>query len=95
MTPTPPDQQPPIPQVDTTKRYDIYCHEAGHRIVVYRNARFVAARKLFSSAQKFDLMADFYEIELATGKTIFVMRHSVMTFCEPGVDPGAEVISSR
>jgi len=94
MTPT----QPPeisVPQIDTAKRYDIYCHEAGYRIVVYRNARFAAIRRLLSSAQKFDVMADFYELELTSGKTLFVMRHSVMKFCEPGVDPGAEVISSR
>jgi hypothetical protein len=84
-----------VPQIDTAKRYDIYCHEAGYRIVVYRGARFAGFRRLFPPAQKFDVLADFYELELANGKAIFVMRHSVMKFCEPGIDPGAEVVSSK
>jgi len=94
MTPTQPPEAP-VPLIDTAKPYDIYCHEAGQRIVVYRSARFATIRRLFSSSQKFDVMADFYELELTTGKNIFVMRHSVIKFCEPGIDPGEEVVTSR
>lgn len=76
--------------IDASKRYDIYCHEAAQKFVVYRNARFLTNRRLFSSENKFDLMAEYYELELANGKSIFVRRHNVVKFCEPGVDASGE-----
>ena len=94
---TPPDQkpsEPSVPPVDTSKRFDVYCHELGQRIVVYRNARFKGIQRLLSS-QKFDVMSDFYELELASGQSIFISRMSVRMFCEHGVEPGEQVIVSK
>jgi hypothetical protein len=42
----PPPSPRPGPQVDTSKRYDIYCSEPGRGIVVYRNALFKGSLNL-------------------------------------------------
>jgi len=97
MTPTPPDQksaETPLQQIDTAKRYDIYCAEMGQRIVVYRNAKFKCVQRLLS-AQKFDVMSDFYELELASGQSVFVSRHSLIKFCEQGVQADSEIVSMK
>jgi len=94
---TPQDPKPPetpVPAVDTSKRFDVYCHELGQRIVAYRNVRFKGVQRLLST-QKFDVMSDFYELELASGQSIFISRMSVRMFCEHGIEPGEEVIASR
>jgi hypothetical protein len=85
-------QDPKSDPVDTSKRYDVYCSERNAEGVVYRNARFKGLKGLFQSRQ-FDFMSQFIELEQADGKAIFLSRHSVIKFCEPGVTPGDEKIS--
>lgn len=88
----PPEMKPTraeIESVDTSKRYDIYCSERDHAVVVYRNARFKALRKLFPE-NPHDLTCCYYEIEQADGTTVFVSRFSVVKFCEPGTVPKTE-----
>src|SRR5262245_46798061 len=38
-----PDPQPPQRQIDTSKRYDVYCVGVNRAVVVYRNALFKGA----------------------------------------------------
>ena len=93
--PNPPEPgsfDPDDKQIDTGRSYDIYCEES-RRIVVYRNARFKHRRELWRT-HEFDRHGQFIELELANGKTLFIRRHSVLKFCEPGADVGPEVISA-
>jgi len=97
MTPTPPDPksaETPLPQVDTSKRYDVYCAEMGQRIVVYRNVQFKSIQRLIST-QKFGVMSDFYELVQANGQSVFVTMHAVIKFCEHGVEPVLELVASK
>jgi ATP-dependent Clp protease ATP-binding subunit ClpA len=90
-TAEPQKPEPPKPKfesVDTSKRYDVYCSERNQE-VVYRNALFKGAKKLFQ-LREYAVLADFLEIEQADGKTIFVARASVVKFCEPEGMPGSE-----
>jgi hypothetical protein len=94
---TPPDPKSAevsVPPVDTSKRFDVYCREVGERTIVYRNARFKGVQRLLST-QKFDVMSDFYDLELAGGQSIFISRMSVFKFCEHGVEPVAEVVAQK
>jgi hypothetical protein len=80
--------------INTSMRYDVYCSERSQGVVVYRNARFMGIKKLYQGRQ-FDFMSDFIELEQADGKVIFLSRNSVIKFCEHGITPNTETISSR
>jgi hypothetical protein len=80
--------------IDTSKRYDVYCIERNQEVVVYRNARFKGVKKLYQVRQ-YDFMSEFMELEQADGQTIFLSRNLVIKFCEHGVIPKAETISSK
>lgn len=82
----------PAQQIDTGKRYDVYCGEQSQRIVVYRNSLFKGRRTLFDG-QKFDFSTRFVELELADGRAVFLSWHSIIKFCEPGAEPVVEVVS--
>jgi len=96
-----PPPNPPAPgsfdpndeHIDTSRSYDIYCEEA-RRIVAYRNARFKRRRELWRT-HEVDRYGQFLELELASGKTLFIRRHSVLKFCEPGADAGPEVVEEE
>jgi hypothetical protein len=81
-----------IEEVDITKRYDVYCREHSQE-VIYRNVLFKGVRKLFPDA-KYDSGSKFVEIELADKQIIFIARYTVMKFCEHGVRPASEDLSS-
>jgi hypothetical protein len=83
-----------LPQIDTSKRYDVYCAEGWQRLVVYRNVRFKSIQRLLS-AQKFDVLADFVELEQVDGKSFFITKQGLTRFCEHGVEPTVEVITVR
>lgn len=70
-------------EVDIGKRYDIYVAETPARIVVYRNA-FFRGMKLLGEHGRFDLRAEFVEIEQSNGQTVFVRRYSIVKFCDVG-----------
>jgi hypothetical protein len=90
----PEPDQPKQDSIDTSKRYDVYCTERNQEIVVYRNAQFIGIKRLYQTAQ-YDIMSQFIELEQAEGQTIFLARSSVIKFCEHGVTPGAETISTK
>ncbi len=80
--------------VDTSKRYDVYCMERDHEIVVYRNALLKGVKTLFQTDQ-FDRSSQFIELEQANGQTMFLAKNSLIKFCEHGVASGAETISNE
>ena len=83
--------QTTLPQIDTSKRYDVYCHEAYGRIVVYRNAKFKALWRLLSTS-KIDI-SDYFEIEQTNGQSVYVARMGIFKFCETGVVMTAEELT--
>jgi len=80
--------------IDTSKRYDVYCTERNQEIVVYRKALFKGIKRLYKTHQ-YDFMSAFMELEQEDGQTIFLARSSVIKFCEHGVMPSAETISTK
>ena len=94
MTPNPPpslsDHGPPI---DTSKRYDVYCHEPARGVVVYRNALFKGTGHLLPSTGGRVTHQDFVELEQANGQTIFLTRHCIFRFCAPGTSIVAEAVT--
>jgi hypothetical protein len=72
-------------EIDTSKRYDVFCAERGQE-VVYRNARFKGRGALLPRGQH-DFATEFIELEQADGKTIFIARSSIIKFCEHGEAP--------
>jgi hypothetical protein len=81
----------PLPEIDLSRRYDIYVAEMGRRIIVYRGASFRGMRGLERSG-RFDISAEFYEIEQANGEVVFIRRHNVLKFCEPGTKLVEEIV---
>ena len=80
--------------IDINKRYDVYCCERDHRIVVYRNALFRGVRALYRRNQ-FDTFSEYIELEQSNGQTIFIQRHGIVSFCEPGTELTAEMVTRK
>jgi hypothetical protein len=70
-------------EIELGKPYDIYVSETNQNIFVYRSALFRGVRSLARIARH-DFVADFMEIEQSNGVSVFVQRHSIIKFCEPG-----------
>lgn len=85
-------ETPGSDDVDTDKPYDIYVEEGHKRVVVYRRAKFLGIKKLLTSGRIGEFRADFIEIELENGNTLFVRKFNVLKFCEPGSDVGGEML---
>ena len=92
--PQDPKEPQPESEVDTTKRYDVYCSRFNQETVVYRNVLFKGTKTLFSTGQ-FDMMSQFLELEHANGVRVFINRHGITGFCEHGKSLGAEVTGER
>ncbi len=92
-----PSTKPPElePQIDTSRRYDVYCAEPNGRIVVYRNALFKGAGSLLLSPGTRTGCSQFVELEQANGQTVFISRGSIFRFCEPGAVLTAEAITPK
>ena len=96
MTPNPPPSLPEQgPQIDTSQRYDVYCHEPVRGVVVYRNALFKGTSLLLPSTGGRVVHQDFLELEQANGQTIFLTRHSIFRFCAPGTSIVAEAVTQK
>ena len=76
--------EPEPPQIDTGKRYDVYCIEPNRQSVVYRHARFKGAATLLPHPGGRMHYPDYVELEQANGRSIFLPRSSIFRFCEPG-----------
>jgi hypothetical protein len=83
-----------FPQIDTEKKYDVYCSERNQQVVVYRNALFKGRKRLMSTRQH-DIGAEFIELEQSNGQMVYLGLHTVFKFCEPGVEPNAEVVAPK
>lgn len=83
----------PGPQIDTQKRYDVYCIEPSREVVVYRNALFKGASSLLPGSGGRIVHQDFVELEQANGQPIFISRSSIFRFCEPGTSIVAESLT--
>jgi ATP-dependent Clp protease ATP-binding subunit ClpA len=77
-------------EIDTGKRYDVYCAERNQKVVVYRNALFKGVKKPFPHNQF--LPDAFVELEQANGQSVFVSRYSIVKFCPHGTIPDAESV---
>ena len=85
-----PDPESPTPdekRVDTNKRYDVYCSQWQHRIVLFRNVLFKRVARLHGKH-----FPEYIELEQANGQTVFVSSTSVIMFCEPGSEPSFEKV---
>ena len=78
--------------VDIGKRFDIYVQESSSRVVVYRRAFFRGIRKL-EELGRYDLEAEFIEIEQENGESLFVRKYGIIKFCEVGASVGGEVVA--
>jgi ATP-dependent Clp protease ATP-binding subunit ClpA len=78
--------KPECDEVDTSKRYDVYCMEGNRELVVYRNALF-KDRKSLLPRHEYETFSEFLELEQADGQTVFIARSSVIKFCQPGGTP--------
>ena len=76
--------------VDLSRRYDVYCIHHGER-VVYRNV-IIKATKGFFASDGADWLSLYLELEQPDGKTIFLQKHSVFKFCDPGATAGGEPV---
>jgi hypothetical protein len=96
MTPNrPPSPSDQGPQIDISKRYDVYCHEPVRGVVVYRDALFKGTGLLLPSTGGRVVHQDFVELEQANGQTIFLTRHSIFRFCAPGTAISAEAVAQK
>ncbi len=89
-----PNPLTPEPQIDTSKRYDIYCIEPTRDVVVYRNALFKGASTLLPGPGPGGRIVhhDFIELEQANGQALFISRTSIVRFCQPGTAIVGEII---
>ena len=94
-----PPSDPKLPSlentpIDTDKRYDVYCSQWQHRIVLFRNALFRRTRDLYRMSQ-FDPFCEYIELEQTNGHVAFVKSSSIIMFCEPGTELSMETVSSK
>jgi hypothetical protein len=83
--------KPPREPVNSDERYDVYCVERNHKIVVYRNVRFKSVKGLFPR-NDYDQWSDFVELEQSDGQTFFISKSMITRFCPPGAKPEIENI---
>jgi hypothetical protein len=71
------------PEIDPTKRYDVYVSEP-QRQVVYRNVLLMAAMHLLGTDVA-DRAPRFIQLEQANGQSVYVPRGAIVKVCEHGV----------
>ena len=82
------------PPIDTSRRYDVYCCDKDQRLVVFRDALFKGVKTLYRRS-KFDPWGEFIELEQSNGQSVFLHRHTVVRFCEPGTQLTMEFVSPQ
>jgi hypothetical protein len=86
--------EPGAPQIDISKRYDVYYCERDLYVVVYRNALFKGVRSLFRSSE-YDTWSEYLELEQTNGQTVFLHRPGVVGFCAPGTQLTGELVRRK
>ena len=71
------------PEIDPTKRYDVYVSEPQMRQVVYRGVLFKAALHLLGSDVA-DRAPRFIQLEQANGQIVYIPRGAIVKLCEHG-----------
>jgi len=71
------------PEIDSTKRYDIYVSEP-QRQIVYRNVLLKAAMHLLGTDVA-DRAPRFVQLEQSNGQSVYVPRGAIVKVCEHGV----------
>jgi hypothetical protein len=87
-----PDLPAPPPEIDRSKRYDLYCLRWGNQMAVYRNVLIKGTRSLLAASNRFDTLGNYLEVEQANGETFFIGRHVILAFCEHGASLNFETI---
>jgi len=77
--------------VDLSRRYDVYCIQHGEA-VVYRDVLLKAIKGLFASHGA-DGSSLYIELEQPDGKAIFLPKHSIFKFCDPGATASGERVA--
>lgn len=83
-------QFPKPEPVDLSRRYDVYCIQHGEA-VVYRNVLFKSTKGLLASHGA-EVSSLYLELEQPDGKAVFLPRHSVFKFCDPGAAASGEPV---
>ena len=73
--------------IDTDKRYDVYCSQWQHRIILFRNVLFKRVALLHGKH-----FPEYTELEQSDGQTVFVSSTSIIMFCEAGGTPSFEKV---
>ena len=71
------------PEIDASKRYDVYMSEPQMRQVVYRGVLFKAALHLLGSDVA-DRAPRFIQLEQANGQLVYIPRGAIVKLCEHG-----------
>jgi hypothetical protein len=75
---------------DLSKRYDVYCIQYGEARV-YRNVLIKGVKGLLA-VSGYDASSLYLELEQADGKSVFLPKHSVFKFCDPGANASGEKV---
>ncbi len=91
--PVPPN--PPKPgkgEIDTSKRYDVYCSEGSNRVAVYRNVLFRGEKELHPRTPFPGVVRRYCELEQPNGGSVFISEFHIIVFCEHGITLSREVV---
>ncbi len=92
---SPPAPPPPQPEIDTSKRYDVYCFEPNRGTVLYRNALLKVGGVLLPAPGGRTFYPDYVELEQENSQSVFISRQSIVRFCLPGTALVGELIPSK
>lgn len=76
-------------QIDTDKRYDVYCLEYGGASSVHRNVLIKGTVYLFDQGNSFD---NWIELVQPNSKSVYISRHQIKFFCEHGTELTTELL---
>ena len=84
---------PSEPEIDTSKKWDVYCIDADRQIILYRNALFKGSACLLPHPGGRTHYPGYVELEQANGQSVFLPRSSIFRFCRPGTTLVGETVA--